>query len=513
MAIITYDIWMKDTARMGRARSAELKAIDTAFLELEKLGTGLAKQKLAQAFEAWKRKEGVGDAWKKSARNHLRAVDKLATLIAGGDDDDGAFSSGRVPEFMHEDLINARLGVLYLFSRVSVAPGLFKLVLEGGFSMASQSMDIAGSSESDQNIVGKVGKGMGLLGTVGNKIENKLIPQIQPGNLSLAKDAKPSIVAGAGATTVTSEQLLRDAERAEALAKRPNIQIVKDKLQEWFDMLVAKVKEIVRQKFGTVEGISGMIKTLVKGIVSLLAAKAAPFVGAGMDIAKGVGKSIDAAITRFKAWKEGKDVELGQGHPTVIVQSITRAMTLSLFEGLYQTMKGAGALAMDAVGFGAGAIVNLAVSATELVVKFIWRLVETVRINAFCAEARGYWENSQSQDSLHRRPFAFSEWYRGYALNIPLISVLTLNTGICGDKMRYLSMFKSGGQEISSNDFQAGVRFLDNLKPWGANYIKATGYTLRSAGDVLVDKLINQFATSHEKEKQAYDRILSVLTS
>lgn len=512
MPIITYDAWMKDTARIGRSRSAEIKAIDAAFLELEKLGTEPSRQKLIKAFEAWKKKEGPGDAWKRSGRNHLRAVDKLAAMLDGKGDDDDAFSSGRVPDFMHEELINARLGVLYLFSRVSVAPGMFKMVLEGGFDIAGQSMDIGGSSDSDKNIVGKVGKGMGPVGWVGNKIEGKLIPQNVPKNVYLPQGAKPSIEAGLTATNVTSEQILRDAERAEALSKRSNLQVVKDKLQQWFDMLVEKVKEIVRQKFGTVEGITGMIKTLVKGIVSVVASKAAPFVGAGMDIARGVGKTIDAAITRFKAWKEGRDVEVGQGHPATIVQSITRAMTLSLFEGLYQTMKGAGALAMDIVGFGAGAIVNLCISATELVVKFIWRLVETVRINSFCTQARGHWENSQSLDAIHRRPFAFSEWYRDYALNIPLISVLTLNTGICGDKMRYLSMFKSGGQ-ISSNDFQNGVRFLDNLKPWGADYIKSAGYSLRSGGDVLVDRLINKLATSHEKEKEAYDYVLDALKS
>lgn len=224
---------------------------------------------------------------------------------------------------MHEELINARLGVLYLFSRVSVAPGMFKMVLEGGFDIAGQSMDIGGSSDSDKNIVGKVGKGMGPVGWVGNKIEGKLIPQNVPKNVYLPQGAKPSIEAGLTATNVTSEQILRDAERAEALSKRSNLQVVKDKLQQWFDMLVEKVKEIVRQKFGTVEGITGMIKTLVKGIVSVVASKAAPFVGAGMDIARGVGKTIDAAITRFKAWKDGRDVEVGQGHPATIVQSIT----------------------------------------------------------------------------------------------------------------------------------------------------------------------------------------------
>ena len=224
MPLIDHDTWMKDTARIGRTRNNELKAIDTAFLELEKLGTPAAKQKLLNAFNAWKKKEGTGDTWKKSARNHLRAPEKLQAMLDGKGDDDDAFSDGRAPDFMHEDLINARLGVLYLFSRVSVAPGLFKLVLEGGFDIAGQSMDIGGASESDKGIVSKVGKGAGVLGSIGNKIEDKLIPQVQPKNMSLPQNAKPSIEAGARATLVTSEQLLRDAERANQLASRSNLQ-------------------------------------------------------------------------------------------------------------------------------------------------------------------------------------------------------------------------------------------------------------------------------------------------
>ena len=51
-------------------------------------------------------------------------------------------------------------------------------------------------------------------------------------------------------------------------------------------MLVQKVQEIIKQKFGTVEGIAGMVKTLVKGIVSVVASKAAPFVGASLDIVR-----------------------------------------------------------------------------------------------------------------------------------------------------------------------------------------------------------------------------------
>lgn len=510
--LITYDQWMKDTARFAVSRSAELKAIDEAFRTYEKLGTATAKQQLEQAFSAWKRKEGPGDAWMKSARNQSKAVSKLAALLEGGPEDT-AFSMGRAPDFMHEELINARLGVLYLFSRISVAQGVFKLLLEGGFDLAGQIMSVAGASEQSQSIVKKVGYGNPVVGAGLNYLENKIVQTTAPKNVYLPQGAKPSIEAGEHATLVMSLQIERDALRAAELANRPFVQKVKDKLKEWFYLLVDKVKEKIKEKFASLEGIAGTIKQVVDGCLTLFAAKAAPFFGAGKDIVAGLGKTIDAAVTRFKTWKDGHDVEIAEGHPATVVQSITRAMTLSLFDGLWNTLKGAGALAMDIVGFGAGGLVNLIISASEMLIKFIWRLAETVSINKFCGMAREYWNNHQSESSIHRHPFAFSEWYRKYALNIPLISVLTLNTGICGDKMRYLTMFNSGGKMIGSNEFQRGVQFLDNLKPWGARYIKDLGYDLRSNGDILVDKLVNSFATSHEAEKTAFDRIISVATA
>ncbi len=511
---INYDQWMKETSRIGLTRSPELKAIDTAFLDFAKLGTADAKAALQRAFNAWKAKQGPGDAWRRSSRNNNRAADKLAALLSGEGDSDSAFSLGRAPDFMHEELINARLGVLYLFSRLSVAPGVFKMLLEGGLDIAGQAMEIGNASEQAQGALSKASKGSGLVGALGDKLENKLVPQNTPKNVYLPQGAAPSVMANARATLVTAEQVQREADAAEALANRPFVNKIRDKVQQWFDMLVEKVLQTLKQKFGTVEGIAGTIKQLVRGLVTLVAAKAAPFVGAGLEIASSLGKTIDAASTRFRAWKDSRDVEVAEGHPAAVVDSITRAMTLSLFDGLWQMLKGAGSLAMDIVGFGAGGLVNLIISAGEMLIKFIWRLIETVRINIFCREARGHWENSNSPDGLHRRPFAFSEWYRSSALNIPLIAVLTLNTGICGDKMRYLTMFNADGtRQISGAEFERGVKFLDSLKPWGAKYIGDTGYSIRSGGDVLVAQLVNSFATSHSKEKSAFDRVLAVVTA
>ncbi|MEO7963052.1 MAG: hypothetical protein ABIT38_03985, partial [Gemmatimonadaceae bacterium] len=200
MAIIDSKTWLKETSRLGLSRSPELKAIDTAFVNFEKLGTGAAKKSLVDAFEAWKKKQGVGDAWLKSSRNSNGSAEKLGALLSGEGDTDSAFGRGRTPDFMHEELINARLGVLYLFSRVTVAPGLFKMLLEGGLDLAGEILDVSNASESVTKNFSKASDIAKKGGGVGNYIEGKLIKQVQPKNMSLPEGAKPSILAGRGAT-------------------------------------------------------------------------------------------------------------------------------------------------------------------------------------------------------------------------------------------------------------------------------------------------------------------------
>ncbi len=518
MAIIDYDTWMKDTARFALRRSPELVAVDQAFLTYEKLGTPSAKQALQSAFEQWKTKVGPGEAWRRSNRNDKRAADKLDTLLKGGGDDDTAFHMGRVPNFMHEDLANARLGVLYLFSRLSVTPGLFSLTLNSGLSIAKNAMKVGGSSKDDQKMFKKYSsKAAPVAGPIGSAIENKITDkmfkkQAAP-NMSLPAGAMPSVAAGQGATLVLSEQIKREAEAAAALAARPALRKIADQIKEWFDMLVEKVVSMLEKKFGTLSGLAGTVKSLVLALVGIVAKEAAPFVKSGLDLARSVGETLKAAVARFRTWSEGKKVEIAQGHPATVVDSITRAMTASIFKGLWGVLKGAGGIAMQATTFGGAAIVNMVVAASELLIKFIWKLAETVHFNRFCNEARGHWQGQGGDNGLHRRPFAFSEWYRANALNHPLISVLTLNTGICGDKMRYLAMFSSGGRQISSDDFQAGVRFLDNLKAWGANYIAGSGFRIRTANDILVERLVSGFATSHSRKQNGLDMVLDVITA
>jgi hypothetical protein len=515
--MITFKDWKSGTGSVfTTGRSDELKAVGDAFQTFENAkgdaAKATAKTALTNAFNAWKRTQGPGDEWLKSKRNTSRAMEKLAAML-GSANEETAFSRGKAPDYMHEELVNARLGVLYLFSRLNVTPGLFKMLLEGGLDLAGQGLDVGGASDTVQDVFGKGQKGYSA---AQSKIDGKLdqfergfVKQVAVKNVNLPVGQAPSIDLTPKPAVVTSTGLLAASSASRTLSN-PTLEAIRVKLETLFDSFVEKVKQLLQKKFGTIEDAAGTIKQLVKALVSLIASKAAPFVGSGLDIVKSCATTLDASYTRFRTWKEGRDVEMAQGHPTTVVDSITRAMNVAVFSGLYDMLKGAGALAMDITAFGAGGLVNLIISAIELIVKFVWRLAETIRFNKFCAMAREYYENSKSADSIHKHPFAFADWYRSYALNLPLIAILTLNTGICGDKMRYLTMFNNGA-EISTESFQAGVRFLDNLKPWGAQYIQDAGFDIRSVGDPWVNSLVNTFAVSHSREKTTYDKVIGIL--
>ncbi len=82
--VMTYELWIKDTASFGRPRSKELKAVDNALnaykkAELESTGSILNEKKaLQQAMATWKiAQQTKGQDWKKSIRNKNRAVEKL----------------------------------------------------------------------------------------------------------------------------------------------------------------------------------------------------------------------------------------------------------------------------------------------------------------------------------------------------------------------------------------------------------------------------------------------------
>jgi len=106
------------------------------------------------------------------------------------------------------------------------------------------------------------------------------------------------------------------------------------------------------------------------------------------------------------------------------------------------------------------------------------------------------------RDALHTQPIAFNNWFKRYAVPIPALSVLALNTGICGDKMHFLAMFKDNDTIVTQTEFIAGCKYVDDLKVWGSSYLGDAGFAFKS-DDATIKGLLT-LAGSHT-EVQTWD--------
>ena len=457
--LVSYDDWIKHTESLGARRSDELRALDGVIRAYQTDKSAAALTRVKNALAAWKKTQGAGDAWKKSRRNRDGYVELLTTQVEKGGDTDSAW--GTTPNFMHENLINARLGVLYLFSHLTVSPRIFNVLLEGGLSIAGGALSYAGASDGLNNATANVvSTYQGLVMVPGNEILDAGWGATKP--LILKPDAKTKLMT------------------------------FMEKVKRWFEDVAKGLLESLKEKWKC-ELPAALVKAAVSAAISATqSALASGLLSGALDLGKGVVVSVDAAVTKFKAWKSSRDVEFSSGHPKMVVDTIHRAMTVSIGEGLWTMMKGAANMGLAAASAGAGLIAGVLVAGAEMLAKLFWRLYETSQMRTFFTEAAEHWRNKDSGGALQTQPFAFARWYRKHVLLAPALAIITLNSGICGDKMVYLSMFKDDQSQISSAEFQAGVQHLDSLKVWGVKYLSETGFSF-GANDTMAGKFL-QFA-------------------
>ena len=148
---------------------------------------------------------------------------------------------------------------------------------------------------------------------------------------------------------------------------------------------------------------------------------------------------------------------------------------------------------MEFATAGAGAIVSLVSSIVETLVKTIWKIVEISRMRSFFKQAQMLWETRTDPTSLHRQPIRFNQWFRSYAIGLPALSVLALNSGITGNKMLFLQMFQTDGSVTTQSQFDKGVTYLDGLKSWGSGYLGDSGFSF-SSEDKMVSGLLEMAA-------------------
>jgi hypothetical protein len=234
----------------------------------------------------------------------------------------------------------------------------------------------------------------------------------------------------------------------------------------------------------------------------------APIVGSAMDSLGGLDKAFTNAKALFDTWITSKSAKVAEGHPAVIVDSLRAAMKASLFEGLYETAKGAVGIAGEVATLGAAKIAMIVLKVVEGLIKAIWRAVEGSKITKFFAEAENHWINRTAADAIHLDQRKFVEWYKPYAMSVPAIAAMALISGICGDKMAYLQMYQKDLSVVTADQFRRGAESLDAMKPWAKKYLKDSGIELAS-NNAMISKLL---AVAETKQTEMLSQVMAAVS-
>lgn len=269
----------------------------------------------------------------------------------------------------------------------------------------------------------------------------------------------------------------------------------RDKIKQWSLDLVGKLWGKIKDCFGDVAEIPGTLKGIALFVTQQIFAKAAPFIGGATGFIQGLWKTGSAIVEKVGNWMARKGVNLTFGHPKTLVNGIEHGITRALLEGIYETIRSAVSLGLNAASFGGAAIVDAVTGIVEAAVKIIWRIAEAKIVNRFISDAKNFWNSRGTSSGMHLDSAKFDNWLKPATKKVPLIAAVTLGSGISGDKMRLLKMYTDHGQTISESSFRSGCAYLDQVKRSGARLIERADLDF-SSKDQIIDGLL-KLSSSH----------------
>ncbi len=268
-------------------------------------------------------------------------------------------------------------------------------------------------------------------------------------------------------------------------------------IKNWALDFVQKVWAKIRETLGDVAAIGGHLKKIALFVAQQVFQKAAPVIGGVVGLVQGLWKTTVAFCEKFSNWKAKYGVVLNFGHPKTLVKGIESGLTRALLEGLYETAKSAVSIGLNAASLGGAAIVDAIVACVEAVAKIVWRIAEYNVIKKFISDATTFWNTRGTAKAMHLDSFKFDNWLRPATQKVPEIAAVTLGSGIAGDKMRFLQMYTGAGTTITSSQFKAGVKYLDQMKRTGSRLIERSGLEFTSS-DAMIDGLL-KLAKKHDE--------------
>lgn len=305
------------------------------------------------------------------------------------------------------------------------------------------------------------------------------------------------------------------------------------KLYDLVESLVIGLVKWVYEKFkkamdDPLEALYGQIKFWLKAVIKNVAQSAAPFVGAGFDIADGLIDSFKAIKQKVGAWMLRKHINIMEGHPSRLCERIEDAMENAILAGLWSVIKGAVQMALAATIPGIQSLVSAMTSGVEAIIKLVLKIIERGRIKRFLQKARKLYETErllrvEKFDDLANHKVVtmhtsgglihdierFNAFYKEGCEASPIIAMLTINTGLCGSQWQMQNLLDTPGAKLAQKQFDKGTKYFDKLKKYGYGYLKECGFNFVANGR---DKGVIQSLLNDAKTEVGERRVLTSIT-
>jgi hypothetical protein len=389
----------------------------------------------------------------------------------------------RIPE--------ARHGVLYLWENTQVEIQFGKICLEGALSLGSTAVSTASSLQGFQPGDARApyyaaGSGAGKLGAIAvGALAGK----------TNANQGSPLPQRPLPPPPLMRQNAIRTLNELDA--QPTNMQAFKNILGAAFDKIHAAIRDGMEWIWGkillnqgTVFSVLGKsLEKLTLYVLEKVCIACVPFVGAAIDLGRGVFETVNGIKSRLEAYFLSSKFIVAQGHPALIADSIEKQMNWAIGAGLLSAVKGGAKLGMTFVTAGASVIIDAIAAGLEFAAKFMLRLVEGHAIKKFLADVSDACRTKVGGDparpAIVHDTAAFNDLFKRGCAASPCISMITLNSGITGDQMMYMKMFDdtSATTMVGGDSFNSATQYFTNLKQHGRNYVRASGFTFSSTKD------------------------------
>lgn len=480
--------WKAATAlNVLHVRSTALKLVDDAIAACEGQHppSDSALRRLKATFELWKATQEGQDHWRTSERNHSLMLTRLDEILSGQADTDLALGS---PAFMEDALVHARLGVLYLLAHVDCHDSVFRVVLDGAVGFGTDAAFKIAHLPVDVD----TGPLAGMAAKFSKPTAHGVVRPVGP----VAMQADQLLVRNMQPPPDSKLRALWEAVRNALVSLAKDL--VANLSEEWgrFTSLSKGLHDA--QGLDAWASVTEDVTMVCDAVARIVVGNGFSPLGTTVEITKGLYLAGTAAVAKYTEWRRSQGVELLAGYPSTVQEAIRKAMWMSIGNGVYETIKGGLKLGLELAAGAVADVVALIASAIEAVIKCILRILDLRRIKSCLSEAKNHWhaymqDQQAKQDKLyngiHKRPIEFNQWFRPYALAVPSLAVLVLNSGVCQDSMHFLKMFDGQNMAISQSAYDAGLAYIDELKLDGVRLLEEQGFAF-SSGDPLVQSCL-----------------------